>query len=140
MLLELDPKDDPAWIFFDTQHHRILQSLRTAHSTAFAKYKGVMLRHGSALTESAAALNLRSCVASLQTLEPNLVYGACGGVSGPRMLRKSHRASCRRDRLEGRVRGHQVALRDPACLAARFLEGRPRLHERQVPEGASSRV
>lgn len=76
VLLELDPKDDPVWIFFDTQHHRILQALRTSHSNAYAKFKGVMLRHGAALGETASAQDLRACVASLQTLDPNAVYGA----------------------------------------------------------------
>jgi hypothetical protein len=35
-----------------------------------------MLRHGAVLSEAAAAQDLRACVGSLQTLEPNLVYGA----------------------------------------------------------------
>lgn len=40
ILLELDPTDDPVWIFFDTQHRHILTLLNTAFDTSSARIRG----------------------------------------------------------------------------------------------------
>lgn len=43
VLLELDPTTDPVWIYFDTQHHHIMQVLRNSHKHAVSKYQGELV-------------------------------------------------------------------------------------------------
>ena len=39
-MLELDPEDDPVWIFLDTEHARILDRLESVNASSLAHYKG----------------------------------------------------------------------------------------------------
>ena len=39
ILLELDPTDDPVWIFFDTQHRHILQLLRSSAAASTSRIR-----------------------------------------------------------------------------------------------------
>lgn len=39
ILLELDPTDDPVWIFFDTQHKHILHLLKTSADASSSRIR-----------------------------------------------------------------------------------------------------
>ncbi|CEQ38814.1 SPOSA6832_00276 [Sporobolomyces salmonicolor] len=47
ILLELDPSDDPVWIFFDTQHRHILQLLRTSAEASTSRIRTAMDQYGA---------------------------------------------------------------------------------------------
>lgn len=77
ILLELDPSDDPVWIFFDTQHRHILQLLRTTAEASMSRIHLAMDQHGEAdENDRRQAADLRACVDSLETLEGERVRGA----------------------------------------------------------------
>lgn len=76
ILLELDPTDDPVWIFFDTQHKHILQLLRTACETSTSRIEAAIQRVSEdSLDERKVANDLRICVASLELLDGESVRG-----------------------------------------------------------------
>ncbi|GAA6018196.1 hypothetical protein JCM11491_005628 [Sporobolomyces phaffii] len=46
ILLELDPTDDPVWIFFDTNHRHILHLLKTSAETSTSRFRVAMDQYG----------------------------------------------------------------------------------------------
>lgn len=76
ILLELDPSDDPVWIFFDTQHRHILQLLRTSAEASMSRIRVAMDQYGEVFDDDRkAASDLRLCVASLEALDGEAVRG-----------------------------------------------------------------
>lgn len=76
ILLELDPSDDPVWIFFDTQHRHILQLLRTSAEASMSRIRVAMDQYGEVFEDDRkAASDLRACVASLEALDGEQVRG-----------------------------------------------------------------
>ncbi len=70
ILLELDPSDDPVWIFFDTHHRHILQLLRTSTESSISRLRIAMDQYGDEFeNDRKAAADLRAGVASLDALE-----------------------------------------------------------------------
>ncbi|KAK4055272.1 Exocyst complex component S5 [Microbotryomycetes sp. JL201] len=80
ILLELDPSDDPVWIFFDTQHRHILQLLRTSAEASSSRIRIAMDQHGEeTMDERMLAADLRKCVASLEALDGEAVRETAAG-------------------------------------------------------------
>ncbi|KAK4057640.1 Exocyst complex component S5 [Microbotryomycetes sp. JL221] len=80
ILLELDPSDDPVWIFFDTQHRHILQLLRTSAEASSSRIRIAMDQHGEETTdEVTSATDLRKCVASLEALDGEIIRESAAG-------------------------------------------------------------
>lgn len=76
ILLELDPSDDPVWIFFDTQHRHILQLLRSSADSSMSRIRIAMDQFGEAEeNDRKQAADLGTCVASLQSLDGERVRG-----------------------------------------------------------------
>ncbi|KDE09777.1 hypothetical protein MVLG_00177 [Microbotryum lychnidis-dioicae p1A1 Lamole] len=73
ILLELDPTDDPVWIFFDTQHRHILQLLRTSAEASTSRIRIAMDNATDEMSapdwDRKSAADLRTCVASLEALD-----------------------------------------------------------------------
>ncbi|GAA6063763.1 hypothetical protein JCM10212_002715, partial [Sporobolomyces blumeae] len=46
ILLELDPTDDPVWIFFDTHHRHILQLMKSSAETSTSRIRVAMDQYG----------------------------------------------------------------------------------------------
>ncbi|GAA5845225.1 hypothetical protein JCM3766R1_003363 [Sporobolomyces carnicolor] len=46
ILLELDPTDDPVWIFFDTNHRHILHLLKTSAEASSSRFRVAMDQYG----------------------------------------------------------------------------------------------
>ncbi|SCV68475.1 BQ2448_596 [Microbotryum intermedium] len=73
ILLELDPTDDPVWIFFDTQHRHILQLLRTSAEASTSRIRIAMDHATDEMSapdwDRKSAADLRTCVASLEALD-----------------------------------------------------------------------
>ncbi|KAM0755622.1 hypothetical protein T439DRAFT_295613 [Meredithblackwellia eburnea MCA 4105] len=70
ILLELDPTDDPVWIFFDTQHRHILHLLRTSADASSSRIRIAMDQlPEESLEDRKMAQDLRAGVASLESLE-----------------------------------------------------------------------
>ncbi|GAA5980926.1 hypothetical protein JCM10908_003921 [Rhodotorula pacifica] len=70
ILLELDPTDDPVWIFFDTQHRHIMQVLRTTADASLSRIRLAMDQYGAAdKDDRRQAALLRSCVQSLESYD-----------------------------------------------------------------------
>lgn len=44
--MELDPTDDPVWIFFDTNHRHILHLLKTSAEASSSRYRVAMDQYG----------------------------------------------------------------------------------------------
>lgn len=83
ILLELDPSDDPAWIFFDTQHRHILQLLRTSAEASMSRIRVAMDQYGEAEdNDRKQAADLGAGVASLESLDGERIRGACD-ISAP---------------------------------------------------------
>ncbi|GAA5918454.1 hypothetical protein JCM1841_003976 [Sporobolomyces salmonicolor] len=87
ILLELDPSDDPVWIFFDTQHRHILQLLRTSAEASTSRIRTAMDQYGAleegdeAERERRGAGDLRRCVAGLvESLEGERVRETAAGA------------------------------------------------------------
>lgn len=76
ILLELDPTDDPVWIFFDTQHRHIMQVLRTTADASLSRIRLAMDQYGAAdRDDRRQAAVLRSCVQSLETYDGERIRG-----------------------------------------------------------------
>ncbi|KAK4705258.1 exocyst complex component 2, partial [Phenoliferia sp. Uapishka_3] len=70
ILLELDPSDDPVWIFFDTQHRHILHLLRTSADASSSRIRIAMDQLPEEdLEDRKVAADLRTSVASLESLD-----------------------------------------------------------------------
>ncbi|KAI5478551.1 exocyst complex component sec5 [Pseudohyphozyma bogoriensis] len=70
ILLELDPTDDPVWIFFDTQHRHILHLLRTSADASSSRIRIAMDQIAEEqLEERRMAADLKTSVASFEALE-----------------------------------------------------------------------
>lgn len=106
ILLELDPTDDPVWIFFDTQHRHILQLLQSSSDTSIARIKGkarinfsglkpvgwqladfpfitvaMESSNQTSLTDRMIAQDLKSCVASLDDFDGESVRGPSNSLT-----------------------------------------------------------
>ncbi|BGP36516.1 Exocyst complex component S5 [Rhodotorula kratochvilovae] len=87
ILLELDPSDDPVWIFFDTQHRHILQLLRTSAEASMSRIRIAMDQRGEVEdNDRRQAADLRACVGSLETLEGERVRENAAGVEVWRLI------------------------------------------------------
>ncbi|ORY73403.1 exocyst complex component Sec5-domain-containing protein [Leucosporidium creatinivorum] len=81
ILLELDPSDDPVWIFFDTQHRHILQLLRTSAEASMSRIRVAMDQYGEVFEDDRKAVSdLRACVASLEALDGEQVRESSAGL------------------------------------------------------------
>ncbi|KAL8286277.1 hypothetical protein RQP46_004765 [Phenoliferia psychrophenolica] len=70
ILLELDPSDDPVWIFFDTQHRHILHLLKTSADASTSRIRIAMDQMPEEqLEDRRMAIDLRTSVASLESLD-----------------------------------------------------------------------
>ncbi|GAA5945363.1 hypothetical protein JCM3775_002199 [Rhodotorula graminis] len=87
ILLELDPSDDPVWIFFDTQHRHIVQLLRTTAEASLSRIHLAMDQHGEVDdNHRRQAADLRTCVDGLETLEGERVRENAAGVEVWRLI------------------------------------------------------
>lgn len=83
ILLELDPTDDPVWIFFDTQHRHIMQVLRTTADASLSRIRLAMDQYGAAdRDDRRQAAVLRSCVQSLESYDGERIRGESGHTRG----------------------------------------------------------
>lgn len=103
ILLELDPTDDPVWIFFDTQHRHIMQVLRTTSEASSSRIRIAMDQLGPADADRKYAGILRSCVQNLEAydgerirgepfMRASLKHGECNGER-VRLVQKLPRAA-----------------------------------------------
>ncbi|GJN92256.1 hypothetical protein Rhopal_005286-T1 [Rhodotorula paludigena] len=87
ILLELDPSDDPAWIFFDTQHRHILQLLRTSAEASMSRIRVAMDQYGEAEdNDRKQAADLGAGVASLESLDGERMRENAAGVEVWRLI------------------------------------------------------
>ncbi|GAA5997397.1 exocyst subunit SEC5 [Rhodotorula paludigena] len=87
ILLELDPSDDPAWIFFDTQHRHILQLLRTSAEASMSRIRVAMDQYGEAEdNDRKQAADLGAGVASLESLDGERIRENAAGVEVWRLI------------------------------------------------------
>ncbi|GAA6006556.1 hypothetical protein JCM10207_004971 [Rhodosporidiobolus poonsookiae] len=87
ILLELDPSDDPVWIFFDTQHRHILQLLRTSAEASMSRIRVAMDQYGEVEeNDRKQAADLRAGVESLERLDGERVRENAAGVEVWRLI------------------------------------------------------
>ncbi|GAA5960084.1 hypothetical protein JCM8115_004527 [Rhodotorula mucilaginosa] len=87
ILLELDPTDDPVWIFFDTQHRHIMQVLRTTADASLSRIRLAMDQYGAAdRDDRRQAAALRSCVQSLETYDGERIRENAEGAEVWRLI------------------------------------------------------
>ncbi|BGO96556.1 Exocyst complex component SEC5 [Rhodotorula toruloides] len=87
ILLELDPSDDPVWIFFDTQHRHILQLLRSSADSSMSRIRIAMDQFGEAEeNDRKQAADLGTGVASLQSLDGERVRENAAGAEVWRLI------------------------------------------------------
>ncbi|GAA6031944.1 hypothetical protein JCM8097_003354 [Rhodosporidiobolus ruineniae] len=87
ILLELDPSDDPVWIFFDTQHRHILQLLRTSAEASMSRIRIAMDQYGEAEeNDRRQAADLKAGVESLERLEGERARENAAGVEVWRLI------------------------------------------------------
>ncbi|GAA5834893.1 hypothetical protein JCM11251_002055 [Rhodosporidiobolus azoricus] len=87
ILLELDPSDDPVWIFFDTQHRHILQLLRTSAETSMGRIRIAMDQYGEVEeNDRKQAADLGAGVESLERLDGERVRENAAGVEVWRLI------------------------------------------------------
>ncbi|GAA6021966.1 hypothetical protein JCM8202_004357 [Rhodotorula sphaerocarpa] len=79
ILLELDPTDDPVWIFFDTQHRHIMQVLRTTSEASSSRIRIAMDQLGPADADRKYAGILRSCVQNLEAYDGERIRETAAG-------------------------------------------------------------
>ncbi|GAA5969236.1 hypothetical protein JCM11641_007520 [Rhodosporidiobolus odoratus] len=87
ILLELDPSDDPVWIFLDTQHRHILRLLRTSAEASMSRIRIAMDQYGEVEeNDRKQAGDLRAGVESLESLEGERVRENAAGVEVWRLI------------------------------------------------------
>ncbi|BGP12574.1 hypothetical protein JCM10213_004839 [Rhodosporidiobolus nylandii] len=87
ILLELDPSDDPVWIFLDTQHRHILQLLRTSAEASGSRIRIAMDQYGEVEgNDRKQAADLRTGVESLERLDGERVRENAAGVEVWRLI------------------------------------------------------
>ncbi|GAA5873213.1 hypothetical protein JCM3774_000083 [Rhodotorula dairenensis] len=87
ILLELDPTDDPVWIFFDTQHRHIMQVLRTTADASLSRIRVAMDQYGSVIRDDRRqAAVLGSCVQSLESYDGERIRANAEGAEVWRLI------------------------------------------------------
>lgn len=93
ILNQLNPTEDPIWVFFDTRHQYMRQALKSAAANASARFAGMastgaeltsvaaMEKHGAALDEARQALALRPAVAALSMPDADAVLANAPGAA-----------------------------------------------------------
>jgi exocyst complex component 2 len=75
ILLELDPQSDPAWIYLEHQHKRLLDRLKAVRLQAAEGFeKAAAEERQSSATDAAYTLDLRDCVATVDSVAADAVF------------------------------------------------------------------
>lgn len=75
-LLELDPSDDPAWIYLEAQHRRVLEALKRAADLPMQRHAELVSQHSNyTYDETLAAIDLKSCVSVLEKADVEHLLG-----------------------------------------------------------------
>ena len=84
VLLELDPTDDPIWIYLETQHKRVIERLNTVCAAAKSNYQAVLQDIGGlSYDEDAVAVDIKRCLETLDTPEADSVIGVLNLETNP---------------------------------------------------------
>ncbi|KAG0140924.1 hypothetical protein CROQUDRAFT_52505 [Cronartium quercuum f. sp. fusiforme G11] len=90
ILLELDPLDDPAWIYFEAQHRSIIEKLETTFKSSADKIRTILANLNAVRAkEEQSALDIRTCVAIFDlpaSVDPEVILGQAAGNEGWKAL------------------------------------------------------
>jgi hypothetical protein len=82
ILLELDPQSDPAWIYLEHQHKRLLDRLKMVHLNALEAYEKVAEKENTTVLDNTAyAITLRDAIAAADSTDPDTIFEFMPGSS-----------------------------------------------------------
>ncbi|KAH9809994.1 exocyst complex component Sec5-domain-containing protein [Melampsora americana] len=90
ILLELDPLDDPAWLYFEAHHRSIIEKLKQIFTRATQKVRDILAELNLARAkEEQSAIDIRTCLAILDlppSVEAEAILGQASGSQGWKAL------------------------------------------------------
>ncbi|EGG04385.1 uncharacterized protein MELLADRAFT_37367 [Melampsora larici-populina 98AG31] len=90
ILLELDPLDDPAWLYFEAHHRSIIEKLKQIFTCATQKVREILAELNTARAkEEQSAIDIRTCLGILDlppSIEAEAILGQASGSQGWKAL------------------------------------------------------
>lgn len=90
ILLELDPLDDPAWLYFEAHHRSIIEKLKQIFTCATQKVREILAGLNAARAkEEQSAIDIRTCVDIFDlppSIEAEAILGQASGSQGWKAL------------------------------------------------------